>query len=60
MILKTLWPVLTGVGLFVALRRWLDRLPSIPNGDIVALGGGGVSHAVAACGVVIAKLDAIL
>ena len=37
---KTLWPVLVGVGLFIGLRRWPPRLPSIPSGDIVALGEG--------------------
>ena len=56
MILKTLWPVLAGVGLFAALRRWLDQLPSIPGGDIVVL-GEGISRTAAAYGAAIAKLD---
>jgi hypothetical protein len=59
MILKTLWPVVAGVGLFVALRRWLHRLPSIPSGDIAAL-DGGISRTAAACGALIAKADDML
>jgi multicomponent Na+:H+ antiporter subunit A len=56
---KTLWPVLVGVGLFMGLRHWRPRLPSIPSGDIVAL-GAGLSRAMPTCGAVIAKLDGIL
>ena len=30
-----LWPVLIGAALALALRRWQDRLPHVPAGDIV-------------------------
>jgi formate hydrogenlyase subunit 3/multisubunit Na+/H+ antiporter MnhD subunit len=30
-----LWPVLIGVLLAAVLRRWEDRLPSVPEGDLV-------------------------
>ena len=56
---KTLWPVLAGVGLFVGLRRWLSRIPKIPSGDIVVL-GGGVARIAAACGAAMAKADSFL
>ncbi len=35
----TLWPVLIGAGLAVALSRGTDQLPEIPPGDILAMGG---------------------
>ena len=56
---KTLWPVLAGVGLFIVLRRWFNRLPGIPSGDVVVL-GGGVSQVAAVCGAAIAKADGLL
>jgi formate hydrogenlyase subunit 3/multisubunit Na+/H+ antiporter MnhD subunit len=34
---KALWPVLLGVASSFALRRWEDRLPPVPEGDLVAL-----------------------
>jgi formate hydrogenlyase subunit 3/multisubunit Na+/H+ antiporter MnhD subunit len=34
---KALWPVLLGVALSFGLRRWEDRLPRVPEGDLVAL-----------------------
>ena len=55
----TLWPVLAGIGLFIVLRRWFNRLPGIPSGNVVVL-GGGVSHAAAACGAAITKADGFL
>lgn len=56
---KTLWPVLVGVGLFIGLRHWRPPLPSIPSGDIVAL-GAGLSRAIPTWGAMIARLDGIL
>jgi len=34
---ETLWPVLLGFVLFIALRARRDRLPQIPEGDVLAL-----------------------
>jgi multicomponent Na+:H+ antiporter subunit A len=34
---KGLWPVLLGAVLFVGLRRWGDRLPYVPEGDVVVI-----------------------
>lgn len=35
---ETLWPVLVGGLLAVGLREWVDRLPRIPEGDVLAVG----------------------
>jgi multicomponent Na+:H+ antiporter subunit A len=35
---EALWPVLIGGLLAVGLRRWEDRLPPVPEGDIVVAG----------------------
>lgn len=35
---EALWPVLLGLGLTAALRRWGDILPTLPEGDVVVLG----------------------
>ncbi|HEU4678002.1 MAG TPA: hypothetical protein VFS35_00685, partial [Terrimicrobiaceae bacterium] len=56
---KTLWPVLVGVGLFLGLGRWFDRIPSIPCGDIVVL-GRGFAQIARVCGSAIAKVDRLL
>lgn len=56
---KTLGPVLVGVGLFLGLRRWFNRLPSVPCGDIVVL-GRGFAQIATACGSAIAKVDCLL
>ena len=40
-------------------RHWRPRLPSIPSGDIVAL-GAGLSRAIPTWGAMIARLDGIL
>ena len=32
-----LWPVLLGAALAVLLRRWGDRLPRVPEGDVVVI-----------------------
>ena len=34
-LVDALWPVLIGAALAPGLRRWVDRLPRIPEGDIV-------------------------
>jgi multicomponent Na+:H+ antiporter subunit A len=56
---KALWPVLLGVGLSVVLRRWEDRLPRVPEGDLVALverlGRGSLPF-----GEAIERVDAVL
>jgi formate hydrogenlyase subunit 3/multisubunit Na+/H+ antiporter MnhD subunit len=36
---ELLWPVLLGVVLAAALRRFAHRLPPVPEGDVLALGG---------------------
>jgi formate hydrogenlyase subunit 3/multisubunit Na+/H+ antiporter MnhD subunit len=36
---KGLWPVLLGAALAVVLRRFGDRLPPVPEGDVLVLGG---------------------
>jgi formate hydrogenlyase subunit 3/multisubunit Na+/H+ antiporter MnhD subunit len=35
---EALWPVLVGGLLAVGLREWVDRLPRIPEGDVLATG----------------------
>jgi formate hydrogenlyase subunit 3/multisubunit Na+/H+ antiporter MnhD subunit len=37
---SSLWPVALGAVLFVALRRWGQHLPRVPEGDIVVMGEG--------------------
>jgi formate hydrogenlyase subunit 3/multisubunit Na+/H+ antiporter MnhD subunit len=44
-----LWPVLLGVLLAVLLRRWQDRLPRVPEGDVVVV-GAAITPAAAALG----------
>jgi formate hydrogenlyase subunit 3/multisubunit Na+/H+ antiporter MnhD subunit len=39
---EVLWPVLLGVALAAGLRRLGHRLPPVPEGDVVALGGRAV------------------
>ncbi len=34
---QALWPVLLGAGLSLALLRWGERLPRLPEGDVVVL-----------------------
>jgi multicomponent Na+:H+ antiporter subunit A len=40
-----LWPVLTGGLLSVGLRRWEDRLPRVPAGDVLVLFKGAIGVA---------------
>ena len=42
-----LWPVLTGGVLAVGLWRWSDRLPRVPEGDIVVVGETAMRAAIA-------------
>jgi multicomponent Na+:H+ antiporter subunit A len=42
-----LWPMLVGGGLFLVLRRFGDRVPHVPEGDVLAAGDGIASAAVA-------------
>ena len=42
---ETLWPVLVGGLLAVGLREWVDRLPRIPEGDVLAVGMSTASAA---------------
>jgi hypothetical protein len=42
---KVLWPVLLGGVLAVGLWRWGRRLPSVPEGDIIAMAGGVIRGA---------------
>lgn len=43
----TVWPVLLGAVLALGLRRWGDRLPRIPEGDLVVMTDGAVRVASA-------------
>jgi formate hydrogenlyase subunit 3/multisubunit Na+/H+ antiporter MnhD subunit len=54
-----LWPVLLGGLLAAALWRWGNRLPHVPEGDIVVLGEGAV-NATAPWAAAIEKGDAYL
>ena len=51
-----LWPVLIGAALAVALWRWGDRLPWVPEGDIVVAGGTAMRAAVT-CGKAVERAD---
>ena len=51
-----LWPVLIGAALAVALWRWGDRLPWVPEGDIVVAGGTAMRAAVT-CGEAVERAD---
>jgi multicomponent Na+:H+ antiporter subunit A len=44
---ETLWPVLAGVLLAAILWRWTDRLPSVPEGDVLAFGERAAGKIVA-------------
>jgi formate hydrogenlyase subunit 3/multisubunit Na+/H+ antiporter MnhD subunit len=53
------WPVLVGGVLAVALWRWGNRLPRIPEGDVVVL-ANGASGVARASGDALERLDALL
>ena len=56
---KTLWPILVGGLLAVGLRLWGHRLPRIPEGDVVVV-GGSASRAATGCGAVFERVDSLL
>ena len=56
---KVLWPVLLGGVLAVGLWRWGDRLPRIPEGDVVVV-SGAVARVAAAGGAVLERWDSLL
>jgi hypothetical protein len=51
-----LWPILIGAGLLAGLWRWRDRLPRVPEGDIVVVGETAV-RATAVWGEAIERAD---
>ena len=51
-----LWPILIGAALLAGLWRWRDRLPRVPEGDIVVVGETGV-RATAVWGEAIERAD---
>lgn len=54
-----IWPLLLGVALFLALRRFSARVPSVPAGDILAL-AGLTSGAIARTAAAFERLDEVL
>jgi multicomponent Na+:H+ antiporter subunit A len=56
---KVFWPLLVGGLLALALRRWGNYLPAIPNGDVAAL-GGKVTRATKALGAEFERVDGLL
>ena len=54
-----LWPVLIGAVLLAVLWRWRDRLPRVPEGDIVVVGETAV-RAAAVWGEAIERVDGYL
>jgi hypothetical protein len=56
---SSLWPVVVGAALFLALRRWGRHLPRVPEGDIVVMGEGASRPALLAAEAV-ERLDRML
>jgi len=54
-----LWPTLIGAVLHVVLWRWKDRVPRVPEGDIVVVGETAV-RATAVWGEAIERADGYL
>ncbi len=52
-----LWPVLIGIALALLLQR--SRLPRIPEGDVIAM-GGGIARAATECGAVLERADGVV
>jgi multicomponent Na+:H+ antiporter subunit A len=57
--LSALWPILIGVALYGALRRWRSHLPAPPAGDIV-VAAEALSRTALAAGAAIERADAWL
>jgi formate hydrogenlyase subunit 3/multisubunit Na+/H+ antiporter MnhD subunit len=55
----TLWPVMVGGTLALALARWGERLPRVPAGDVAGAIDGGVRGA-ARIGALLTRSDALL
>jgi hypothetical protein len=53
------WPVLMGGALALGLRRWEDRLPRVPAGDVM-VAGEAVIRVVSPWGEAIERADAFL
>jgi formate hydrogenlyase subunit 3/multisubunit Na+/H+ antiporter MnhD subunit len=58
-LLAALWPVLLGIGLAALLRPWADRLPQVPEGDVVVLVGRAV-HAGTVMGAPLNRAEIVL
>jgi formate hydrogenlyase subunit 3/multisubunit Na+/H+ antiporter MnhD subunit len=58
-LLKAAWPVLTGVAALSLLMRWGDRLPQVPEGDIIHL-ARRVLQAAAPLGDALVRVEAML
>jgi formate hydrogenlyase subunit 3/multisubunit Na+/H+ antiporter MnhD subunit len=56
----SLWPVLLGVALALALQRWGSRLPRAPDGEIVVLVAARVERVVGGTAAYLERLDALL
>jgi len=56
---EALWPALIGTLLAIALRRWAEFLPDVPEGDIV-VAGEGAARATVSWGAVLERADTLL
>ncbi len=56
---NALWPMLLGVILFLALWRWGERLPQVPEGDLLAI-ANGAGRGVLALGAGLERADGAL
>jgi hypothetical protein len=56
----SLWPVLLGVVLALALQRWGGHLPRAPDGDIVVLVAARVERVAGGTAAYLERLDAFL
>jgi hypothetical protein len=56
---EAVWPILLGGALALGLRRFAHALPSLPEGDVVAL-GGHAARATRACADALERADGLL